>query len=84
MTYLIASITVLSDVGRGLREGFFMFWETLWALVLGFTLSGVVQAFVPKEKMLAKLGDHSPPIDPARFGLRHGLVQLLLRRLGHV
>lgn len=59
MTYLIASITVLSDVGRGLREGFFMFWETLWALVLGFTLSGVVQAFVPKEKMQAKLGDHS-------------------------
>ena len=27
-----------------LREAFFMFWETLWALVLGFTLSGAVQA----------------------------------------
>ena len=37
-----------------------MFWETLWALVLGFTLSGVVQAFVPKEQMRAKLGDHRP------------------------
>jgi uncharacterized membrane protein YraQ (UPF0718 family)/YHS domain-containing protein len=37
-----------------------MFWETLWALVLGFTLSGVVQAFIPKEKMLAKLGNHGP------------------------
>ena len=60
MTHFIANITVLSDLGRGLREGFFMFWETLWALVLGFTLSGVVQAFIPKEKMLAKLGDHGP------------------------
>lgn len=60
MTHLLATVPVLSDMGRGLREGFFMFWETLWALVLGFTLSGVVQAFVPKEKMLAKLGDHGP------------------------
>ena len=25
----------LGDVGDSLREGFFMFWETLWALVLG-------------------------------------------------
>jgi hypothetical protein len=37
-----------------------MFWETLWALVLGFTLSGAVQAFVSKETMQAKLGTHRP------------------------
>ena len=37
-----------------------MFWETLWALVLGFTLSGVVQAFVSKDKMREKLGNHRP------------------------
>ena len=37
-----------------------MFWETLWALVLGFTLSGAVQAFVSKDQMRAKLGDHRP------------------------
>jgi hypothetical protein len=37
-----------------------MFWETLWALVLGFTLSGFVQAFVSKEQMQAKLGNHRP------------------------
>ena len=35
-----------------------MFWETLWALILGFTLSGCVQAFVSKEHMQARLGDH--------------------------
>src|SRR5271165_3887014 len=37
-----------------------MFWETLWALVLGFGLSGAVQAFVPKEAMQRVLGDHRP------------------------
>src|SRR5213078_3822835 len=48
------------DVIDSLREGFFMFWETLWALVLGFTLSGAVQAFVSKEDMQRVLGDHRP------------------------
>jgi uncharacterized protein len=46
------------DVGRGLREAFFMFWETVWALALGFGLSGAVQAFVSRSQMRAKLGDH--------------------------
>ena len=36
----------LVTVGGSLREAFFMFWETFWALVLGFALSGAVQAFV--------------------------------------
>jgi len=48
------------DVSDSLREGFFMFWETLWALVLGFGLSGVVQAFVSKDEMQRLLGDHRP------------------------
>ncbi|HEY4928153.1 MAG TPA: permease [Acidimicrobiales bacterium] len=57
---MVATVAVLVDVVRGLREGLSMFWETLWALVLGFTLSGVVQAFVSKDQMRAKLGDHRP------------------------
>ena len=60
MTTTLGVATVFVDIGRGLREGVYMFWETLWALVLGFTLSGVVQAFVSKERMRAKLGDHRP------------------------
>jgi uncharacterized membrane protein YraQ (UPF0718 family)/YHS domain-containing protein len=52
--------TILLDIGHGLREAFFMFWETLWALVLGFGLSGAVQAFVSREEMQAKLGNHRP------------------------
>ncbi len=51
----------LGDIGDGLREAFFMFWETLWALVLGFTLSGAVQAFVSKRQMHRLLGDHQAP-----------------------
>ncbi|MDP9181869.1 MAG: permease [Actinomycetota bacterium] len=43
-----------------LREAFFMFWETLWALVLGFTLSGAVQAFVSRDAMERAMGDHKP------------------------
>jgi uncharacterized protein len=57
---MLATLSVFVDVGRGLREGFFMFWETLWALVLGFTLSGAVQAFISKDQMRASLGDHRP------------------------
>jgi len=52
--------TVLVDIGRGFREAFFMLWETLWALVLGFGLSGAVQAFASREGMQRTLGDHRP------------------------
>jgi uncharacterized membrane protein YraQ (UPF0718 family)/YHS domain-containing protein len=51
---------VVVDVGRSLREGFFMFWETLWPLVLGFALSGAVQAFVSRRQMEHSLGTHGP------------------------
>jgi uncharacterized membrane protein YraQ (UPF0718 family)/YHS domain-containing protein len=50
----------LADIGDSLREAFFMFWETLWALILGFTLSGIVQAFVSKNKLQRYMGDHRP------------------------
>src|SRR3954464_12049300 len=49
---------VLIDIAHSLREAFFMFWETLWALVLGFGLSGAVQAFVSRAQMQRALGDH--------------------------
>ena len=58
-----AAVTVaalLPDIGRSLREAFFMFWETLWPLVLGFGLSGAVQAFVSREQMEHSLGNHRP------------------------
>jgi hypothetical protein len=57
---LLSSVVPLDDVGRSLREGFFMFWETLWPLILGFGLSGAVQAFVSSESMRRALGNHRP------------------------
>jgi len=49
-----------AGVWHGLDEAFFMFWETLWALVLGFALSGAVQAFASRQEMRRALGDHRP------------------------
>src|ERR1700743_3504474 len=37
-----------------------MTWEILWALILGFTLSAVVQAVVRKSTVVALLGDDRP------------------------
>ena len=58
---MLATGTVLVDIGRSLREAFFMFWETLWPLVLGFGLAGAVQAFVSRDSMRRRLGDHQAP-----------------------
>jgi hypothetical protein len=37
-----------------------MLYETAWALVLGFGISGAVQAFVPRGAMQRRLPDHGP------------------------
>ena len=59
---MLATASFLVDVGRSPREAFFMFWVTLWPLILGFGLSGAVQTFVPAAtRMRRKLGDHRPP-----------------------
>ncbi|MHB2023941.1 MAG: permease [Mycobacteriales bacterium] len=47
-------------VAAGLSQGFYMFWDTLWAMVLGFGLSGAVQAFISRGQMERLLGDHRP------------------------
>ena len=51
------------------RMAAYMFWETLWALVLGFGLSGVVQAFVSRDRMQRTLGDHRPAAVARASGL---------------
>jgi len=50
----------LTAIVASLQMGFFMFWDTLWPLVLGFGLSGAVQAFVSRSQMQRLMGDHSP------------------------
>jgi len=53
----VLATSVVTWADRSVREGFFMFWETLWPLVLGFGLSGAVQAFVPREPSPAAWAD---------------------------
>jgi uncharacterized membrane protein YraQ (UPF0718 family)/YHS domain-containing protein len=50
----------MDTIGHSLADGWWMFWETLWALVLGFGLSGAVQAFVSRDEMQRALGDDRP------------------------
>ncbi len=52
-------IHILVLISESLREAFFMFWETLWALVLGFALSGAVQAFVSRKEMRRAIGGYN-------------------------
>ena len=58
---MIGTAPLLVDIGRSLREAFLMLWVTLWPLVLGFGISGAVQAFVSPDAMQRKLGDHRAP-----------------------
>jgi uncharacterized protein len=59
--HLSATVPIaILDIGRSLRLAFFMFWQTLWALVLGFSLSGAAQAFVSRAEMERLLGNHRP------------------------
>jgi uncharacterized membrane protein YraQ (UPF0718 family)/YHS domain-containing protein len=50
----------LQAIGDGLLNAFQMAWEVWWALVLGFLLSGIVQAWVPKSRMQSALGGAGP------------------------
>jgi uncharacterized protein len=51
---------ILAEIGHALWIAFAMFWEILWPLILGFGLSGVVQAVVSKGEMSKLLPDDSP------------------------
>jgi uncharacterized membrane protein YraQ (UPF0718 family) len=50
----------LEAIGDALRIAFSMTWEILWALILGFALSAVVQALVRRSTITRHLGDDRP------------------------
>src|SRR5436305_1000302 len=51
---------VLSQAGTGLKDAFLMAWGVWWALVLGFAISAVVQAWVPRERVERALSGTGP------------------------
>ena len=57
---MIVAVDVLAEFGQALSFAFGMFWEILWALILGFAISGAVQAVVSKGEMRRLLPDDSP------------------------
>src|ERR1043166_1044565 len=52
-------------IWTGVYHAVAMFWDTLWALVLGFGISAALQVFVSREQMTRILG---------RAGLREMLL----------
>src|SRR6059058_746945 len=57
---------VLAKIGDGLGNAFLMAYEVWWALVLGFFISAIVQAWVPRERIERALsGDGLRPIAKA-------------------
>ena len=57
---------ILDTLGDGLWNAFLMAWEVWWALVLGFFISAVVQAWVPRGRIESALsGDRLAPIAKA-------------------
>ena len=57
---MVASVSISHQIVRALSFAFGMTWEVLWALILGFGLSAVVQAVVSKREMRRLLPDDSP------------------------
>jgi uncharacterized protein len=51
---------IINSIIQALLTSFGMFWEILWPLILGFTLSGIVQALVSHQAMAKTLGCDGP------------------------
>ena len=60
---------ILDEVLHALAMAGAMGWQILWPLILGFTLSGVIQAVVRREKVSALMSDDSPRALAAATGL---------------
>src|SRR5260370_15700707 len=51
---------VVSKIGDGRSNSFLMAWAVWWALVLGFAVSAIVQALIPRERIERALGGSGP------------------------
>src|SRR3954447_2738596 len=60
---------VMGAIGHALAIAGSMTWEILWALILGFALSAVVQAVVRRSTVVRLLGDGRPKTLAVATGL---------------
>jgi uncharacterized membrane protein YraQ (UPF0718 family) len=49
-------VPIITKIAYSLYGAAGMFWDILWALILGFALSAIVMTFIPKKQMTKKLG----------------------------
>jgi uncharacterized membrane protein YraQ (UPF0718 family) len=48
-------VDVISTIGEGFKQSFLMAYQVWWALVLGFAISAIVQAWVPRQQIESAL-----------------------------
>src|SRR5215472_8818767 len=60
---------VLDALGHALATAGSMTWQITWSLILGFTLSAVVQAVVRRSTIVRLMGDDRPRSLAAATGL---------------
>jgi uncharacterized protein len=60
---------VLDFLWHGLRDSLLMAWTVWWALVLGFAISAIVQAWVPRERIERSLSGSGPRAVAVATGL---------------
>src|SRR3954452_3747560 len=51
---------MLDVIWSGLKDSLLMAWEVWWALVLGFAISAIVQAWVPRARIEGALSGEGP------------------------
>src|SRR5881628_3813534 len=51
---------VASQLLRGIENALLMAWDVWWALVLGFAISAIVQAWVPRRRIEAAMSGAGP------------------------
>jgi uncharacterized membrane protein YraQ (UPF0718 family)/YHS domain-containing protein len=63
---------VIAKIGEGFSNAFLMAYEVWWALVLGFAISAIVQAWVPRERIESTLAGQG--VKPIGWGTLLGAV----------
>jgi len=53
-------VDVLGEIVQGVKQSLLMAYEVWWALVFGFFISAIVQAWVPSGRIQAGLAGHGP------------------------
>src|SRR5437016_8109771 len=62
-------MAVLAAIGHALAVAGSMTWQITWSLILGFTLSAVVQAVIRRQTVARLLGDDGPKALAVATGL---------------